>query len=360
MEDMPRPRKPFVQREVTRHKTVVWYFRRGKGPRIRLTGEYESPEWLRDYDTALGVSAGAPAPAKAVGGTLGWLIDRYFDSADFRGLAEGTQRARRSILTRVKATAGHWAISAVTSKRMAEGRDLRSGFAAVAFIKAMRGLFRWAVGASLAAANPTEGIKTRVPRTDGFHTWTVEEVRQYHARHPFGSKARLALDILLFTGLRKSDAVTFGRQHIRSGTVFFRASKNGVEVEFQLLEPLRRSIEGTPEAGPMTLLVTGRGRAFTSAGFGNWFRDRCVEAGVPGRAHGLRKAGATIAAENGATEHQLMAMYGWTDPKQAEVYTRKARRAVLARGAASRLTLDELGTSIPAPADPLPRTAKEA
>jgi integrase len=52
--------------------------------------------------------------------------------------------------------------------------------------------------------------------------------------------------------------------------------------------------------------VTQYGRAFTVAGFGNRFRDRCHEAGLPHcTAHGLRKAGATIAAENGAIDRQL-------------------------------------------------------
>ncbi|MCE3248703.1 MAG: integrase family protein, partial [Geminicoccaceae bacterium] len=50
-------------------------------------------------------------------------------------------------------------------------------------------------------------------------------------------------------------------------------------------------------------------------------------------AHGLRKAGATIAAENGATEHQLMAIFGWDSPKQAALYTRAANRRKLAGGA---------------------------
>jgi integrase len=81
----------------------------------------------------------------------------------------------------------------------------------------------------------------------------------------------------------------------------------------------------------MTFLVTEFGAPFTDAGFGNWFRDRCNEAGLPRcTAHGLRKAGATIAAENGATEHQLMAIYGWESPKQAALYTRKANRKRLA------------------------------
>ncbi len=47
----------------------------------------------------------------------------------------------------------------------------------------------------------------------------------------------------------------------------------------------------------------------------------------------MRKAGATIAAENGATEHQLMAIYGWDSPKQAALYTRKADRKRLTESA---------------------------
>lgn len=65
------------------------------------------------------------------------------------------------------------------------------------------------------------------------------------------------------------------------------------------------------QTGDLTFLVTSKGTPYTIWGFGNWFRDRCVEAGVPGRAHGLRKAGAATAAENGATTKQLMAIFGW-------------------------------------------------
>ena len=80
--------------------------------------------------------------------------------------------------------------------------------------------------------------------------------------------------------------------------------------------------------------MTAFGKPFTANGFGNWFRRRCDEAGLPHcSAHGLRKAGATIAAENGATEHQLMAMYGWESPKQAALYTRNADRKRLIGGA---------------------------
>ena len=76
----------------------------------------------------------------------------------------------------------------------------------------------------------------------------------------------------------------------------------------------------------------------SSKAFGNRFKSWCRQAGLPHcTAHGLRKAGATIAAENGATEHQLMAMFGWDSPQQAALYTRKANRKRLATEAMHKL-----------------------
>jgi integrase len=87
----------------------------------------------------------------------------------------------------------------------------------------------------------------------------------------------------------------------------------------------------------MVFLLTEYGRPYSAAGFGNRFREWANEAGVPGSAHGLRKAGATLAAENGATDAQLNATFGWADSSQeARRYTRAARRKVLA-GAGAKL-----------------------
>ena len=83
----------------------------------------------------------------------------------------------------------------------------------------------------------------------------------------------------------------------------------------------------------MTFLVTAQGKPFEAASFGNWFREACVAAGVPGRAHGLRKAGATILAERGASPYALMAIFGWRTLAQAERYTREANRKNMAREA---------------------------
>ena len=82
--------------------------------------------------------------------------------------------------------------------------------------------------------------------------------------------------------------------------------------------------------------------------FGNWFKKRCLEAGLEGlSAHGLRKLGAQRCAEAGATEHQLMALFGWTNPQQAAVYTKKANRARLEAAAARLLQGQSSNESVP-------------
>ena len=68
---------------------------------------------------------------------------------------------------------------------------------------------------------------------------------------------------------------------------------------------------------------------------------------VPGRGHGCRKAGATIAAENGATPHQLMAIFGWKTLEQAELYTKKVRQQLLAAGAMTMIVAGQTIESDP-------------
>jgi integrase len=93
--------------------------------------------------------------------------------------------------------------------------------------------------------------------------------------------------------------------------------------------------------------VTERGTPFFKESFGNWFREACREAGCPGSAHGLRKAGATRAAENGATVNQLMALFGWKTEKMALLSTRKADRKRLAHDAAPLLLAQKSNENLP-------------
>ena len=131
---------------------------------------------------------------------------------------------------------------------------------------------------------------------------------------------------------------------MKRGALTFTQHKGRTRKPHKLVLPILPLLQKVIEAsrcGDMTYLVNKLGRPFTDAGFGNWFRDRCVEARVPGRAHGLRKAGATIAANNGATAHQLMAIFGWRTLKMAEAYTRSADQRRLAEAAMHTLQVKD-------------------
>ncbi|WP_147272294.1 tyrosine-type recombinase/integrase [Phyllobacterium salinisoli] len=78
------------------------------------------------------------------------------------------------------------------------------------------------------------------------------------------------------------------------------------------------AIEQT-KTGDLAFLVTEYGRPFVKEGFGNWFREKCRQAGLSLNAHGLRKLSAALAANGGTTAHELMSQFGWTNIKQAEV-----------------------------------------
>jgi integrase len=337
---MPRPRKPFTHKETSRHGKVVWYFRRGKGERVRLPGPFGSKEFNEAYAKA---AAGQPVEnkPKATKKTLQWLMNDYLSSQRYSRLKPNTQRNHRLMLASVlKSGAANWDIADITSEDIQDGLVAREGTPSLAhsYVSIMRSLFTYAKDHKYVHQNPvTPDIRAAQVKNDGFHTWTLEEVAQFERRHPVGTQARLAMDIMLYTGLRRSDAVQLGRQHIKKGVIQYRAIKNDTDITIPVLAPMAKSIQAT-KTGDMILLFNANGQAWDSNAFGPWFRRRCDEAGLPHcTAHGLRKAGATIAANNGATPFQLTAMYGWSSTKMAEVYTKKADRVRLAEQAANKL-----------------------
>jgi integrase len=222
-------------------------------------------------------------------------------------------------------------------------------------LKAIRQVFKFAMrrkhpdGKPYVSSNPAREVAKFKYGSTGFHTWTPEEVRQFEERHPIGTKARLALALLLFTGQRRADVIRFGKQHVRNGKLIFTQRKGRNRKPKQLALPilpaLQRAIDASP-CGDLTFLVNDLGRAFTDAGFGNKMREWCDQAGLPNcSAHGLRKAGATIAANNGATSRQLMAIFGWESINMAELYTRAADQERLAEGAMHMLDTKMLDRS---------------
>jgi integrase len=326
---MPRPRPPHLHRETNRHGKTVWYVRVGKGPRIRINGEYGSPEFDNAYQAALRGDAPQPA-AKAARGSLEWLWMLYRQTSAWTDLALATRKQRENIMRQVLATGGNQPLSKITSGAVKHGIDRRKPYAARHFVDTMHGMFKWAVKAQHVTSDPTIGSEVVKPKTKGFLPWTEEELEKYERRWPIGTRERVMFGVYCFTGLRRGDAAKLGKQHIRNGVITIDTEKTGTRVTIPVLPELAEIIAAGP-TGELSIIASKKGQPIRKESLGTLFKEACKAAGIPNKsAHGIRKAAATRAANNGATVATLEAIFGWEGGQMAALYTRAADRQKLA------------------------------
>ena len=342
-------RLKYVVEDTDRRGNVRLYYRRKGAPKTRLPGPIGSPAFLAAYKAAEEQSQ-SPAPQVDIKvtpvkpGSIRWLCTQYFTSAMFKELDPRTQYVRRRVLERFcqHKNDGDNPFRLLLPRHIRQRLDEMTDRpeAANDLLKALRQLFKFAVRYDHHDDNPAakvEKLKSRNP--EGFHAWTPDELTLFEERHPIGTKARLALALMLYTTQRRSDIVKLGKQHMRrdeGGNTFvvFTQHKNRnskpITLTLPIIPELKSIIDASP-CGDLTFLVTEFNRPFTSNGFGNWFRKRCNEAGLSEcSAHGLRKAGAARLAELGRAESEIMAVTGHTTSAEVNRYTRSARQKVLA------------------------------
>ncbi len=341
---MKRKNPDYVQQFIDHDGSPRFYLRKPGVKRVRLPGLPWSPEFMAAYEAGLGnalvpeIGAGRTKP-----GTVNAAIVSYYAlSADFRDMATSTKRMRRAILERFRSEYGHRNIATLDERALKAILAKRKPLAAVNLLKTLRSLLRHAIDVNIRKDDPTANIRLKTPKSDGHHSWTEEEILAFERRHPIGTKARLALNLLLYTGQRRGDVVQMGRQHVSvvngEHILSITQEKTGNAVSIPVLSPIWEALNALPNSGQLAFLVSERGKPFASDGFGHWFRDRCNEAGLPQcSAHGLRKAAATRMAEHGGTTHQLMSWFGWTSVSEAERYTKKADRARMNLSSADKL-----------------------
>jgi integrase len=302
----------YIQEFRDRHGKMRRYFRRPGSARVPLRGHPGSADFMEAYQAAL---AGHEVPRRDIGagrsapGSVSAAIAAYYlDSSFQHGLAPATQKMRRAILERFRAEHGDKRIALLERPHIAKMLGAKRPYAARNWLKTIRGLMQFTILIGLRQRDPTEGIRpAKAPTTDGFHSWSEEEIARYETRHPIGTQARLAMALILYTAQRRSDIVRMGPQHFRNGMIIVRAQKTsrstGKVLQIPIHPELALLLAATP-AEHLTYLTTKTGAPFTAAGFGNKFREWCDEAGLAHcSAHGLRKAQCRRLAEAGCSEH---------------------------------------------------------
>ena len=342
---MKRRKNPFpgVNTVEDRHGKLRHRLRRsirGRTIDIYLPGPYGSPEFRAAYEEAR--EGTRVATRRAQPGTIGYLIVTYLETAAFRNLAPITRRNKRGRLDWIRTAVGEARYDAMQPRHIESLMEKKGGPEAANHLrKDLRQLFAFAAKRyGYKGQNPAALADTHKVRSGGYHSWTDDEVETFRAAHPTGSKARLALELFFGTGAARQDAAAITRANIRGDRIVYCRGKTGQEVDLPiiLLPELTTELAHLP-ADQMMLISRNDGRkGYTPESLGNWFRDRCTEAGLPHcAAHGLRKAGARRLAEAGASEYEVMSFLGHRSAKVASRYVAAANRATLATSGMAKL-----------------------
>lgn len=335
---------PFVRMYLTRHGKWRIETRKKGLKSVRLPGPLWSPAFVEAYQAWLDnlkdlkIEIGA---ARNKPGSINDLRVRFLRSVRFTSLRQSTQVTYQGIIDAWAEKNGDKSVASLATADVKRMQELRAPNPAAAnnWLRVWRMLFDFAVDEGMRRDNPFFGVKSIRYASEGHAAWGADQLKAFRDHHATGTRERLAMELLYNTMQRRGDVVAMGRQNVSGGVLSIRQQKTGAMVDIPLLPELQAQLEHVP-GSQMIFLCTEAGKPFTSAGFGNWFRDACDAAGLPKgySAHGLRKAGAVRLAEAGCTEQEIKAWGGWTTLKEVQRYTAAASRKKLARSAAVKLT----------------------
>lgn len=322
-----------------------------KARRLTIPVPQDHPDFLHHYHAARAGQEWVPGKRRVIERSLDWLCALYLDHLEKLVQAGQASRAtlnqRRSVLARFcdhqdddgdRYGTGEMDVPTFAIVAVRDAWADRPG-AADNLIKTVRAVYRFAQKRDLVQANPAAGIEAINISKGGAKPWTLADLKAFRDRHPKGSMARLWLTLHCFTGCRIGDARTLGRANEvqRGGQTYLEwqpAKKGSAFVSIPMLPALHEATRAVTVIGP-TYILNEKGQPFASTEALRVRVQRWIaEAGLVDRSsHGIRKALGDFLAENGATQHQIMAVMAHTQAKTSEVYTRGVNRRQLASSA---------------------------
>jgi integrase len=347
---MGRPRKNnflphFVSEFKDRHGRKRLRFRRTGWRTEYVHAGPGTPEFTQAYRSWEVNGRAQPGEDRIRPGSFNDLIVRFYNSHKWRNdIRESTREQYHGQLERFRAKVGNLLVAEVEARHFQMIFESMGGTPTAAnnLRKRMKQLMNFSIREGFRANNPvlaTEPLKT--PK-GGFPDWSEAEIKRFEARHPVGTRARLAFDLALFTGQRKADVCTMGPSDILRGKLKIKQQKTGKELLLPILPELAASLAHTDASGAAFILNNWR-KPYTVDSFGIWFKRRCLEAGINDRSmHGLRKAAARRMAESGHSNQLIKSITGHTSDTEVARYTAAASQERMADTAMATLDLATL------------------
>jgi len=336
-------KKPrWVHRYIDPHGIERIYLRKPGVKRIALPGPVGSKAFWDAYDAVVTERPREILVTRNPAGSISAAIAGYYSSAEFQRLSASSRTNYRRVLEGFRVEHGDKRLSSLETKHVNAIMDAMASTPAAANIlrKRLNAVFKFAIGAGLATDNPIKQSKRVRYTQKSYRFWTDADVEAYRAHWPEGSTRRLALELLLYTGLRRSDVVRVGWEHVRDGAIHISTVKSQHKTRLRIpIHPdLQRHLDLVPRS-QATFLATISGGDRGAKSFTNWLREAAHEAGLPkdSNPHGLRHTACHRLVEAGCTVHEIQAITGHRNLAQVETYTRDLNQARLAKSAIERL-----------------------
>jgi integrase len=374
-----QPERRYLYVDVSQRGQVRYYVQlRNKLPKIRIRSEFGTPEFEAEVQKAVAdqielygdqsdyihaqKQRNEPRPAlpptAPQPGTLRWYWSGYKQSDHWlgnlsvghEGLSDSTQLQRTGLILSLLPENGEKPFAVLTRKVIKAEMKARTPSQAGNLLSALRGMIRWMIdeGHLDEDDDPTIGLRSGKAKASresgGFVPWTEDDMALYRAKWPLGTEARLMFDILHYTFLRLGDAHRFGPPHLRqivrkmAVQIATEKSRGNTTVTVPVHPEFAESLRSARAAGIIGAdvftgkMVKGRVLPMNKKAWAAKFKKYAVLASVnePKKScHGVRKARAEVAAYADCTESQMMAMFGWTDPKMPAHYIAQANREKL-------------------------------
>lgn len=301
--------------------------------RFRRTGQptyyFKSPFGTEGFRTEYRQCLDGNTPIgadKIVPGSISDLIARYYRTQDFLNGAPATQMKNRGMLEAFRKEHGDKRVTSIMFEHVdailakkakdtpAAARNLR---------KVLRRLFAFAIRVRLRSDNPVEHTARIKAAGKGFRAWTEQEVAAYQKAHPLGTTARLAMELMLWTGNRLSDAVKMTSADIVGDAFHIRQKKTGKVVVIPIAPDLQSALDAMQRIDGPAILLTAYGKAYSDKAFGMRMAKWVKEAGLSGiSSHGLRKTISNRMALAGVGNQGIKSITGHSADSEVALYTR--------------------------------------
>lgn len=318
------------------------YLRLPGQPRIKLPDlPPDHPEFLAAYIEA---SRAAPKSIRAQAGSIAAAIESAMRSAAYLDLSQGYRAILRRHLEAIREQAEDAMMRHLRAGDIQADLEPLTPVQARDRMKAWRFLCGQSLGKTI-SSDPSEGVRRPdAPKLKGHEPWTADHIEAFRKRWEIGTVARAAMELLFWTGARRSDVVMIGKGMVdRAGVLIFRQAKTGEEAyvpwtcalpdhakEGEADREMMHAALKAISTGHMTFLATKQGTRSSNA-VGNLISDAAEKSGFNRSAHGLRKSRAIWLAERGASAHQIGAWTGHQSLAEITHYIKRAdrRKAVM-------------------------------